>query len=300
MNDEIYEKYRRAGKIASEVRDYGASLIKPGVRLLKVADSVESKILSENAGIAFPVNISLNEVAAHYSPRDVDKLFFKKGDVVKLDVGVHVDGYIADTAVTVEVADNKYEDLIKSSSDALDAAIDMMKPGVNVGLVGRKIEETINSYGFKPVGNLSGHSLECYNLHSGMDIPNVNVKFGAAKPKEGDVIAIEPFATNGKGHVVSDKGGNIYLCNRTMKTRFVREERSKIMFNKIRSEFKTLPFAQRWCKKLFPNNADLILRRLSFLGVLKHYPRLVEQNKGMVSQKEHTVIVKDDGCEVIT
>jgi len=300
MDDEIYEKYLRAGKIASEVRDYGAGLIKAGVSYLEVADLIESRIVDNNAGIAFPVNISRNDIAAHYSPATDDKLVFRKGDVIKLDVGVHIDGYIADTAVTVEVGANEYTDMIKASADALDAAIDMMKPGINLGLVGKKIEETIQSYDYNSVENLSGHSLECYNLHSGISVPNAETKLGIVKPKEGDVLAIEPFATNGKGHVVSGKGSNIYLCTKSLKSRFVRDTRAKIMFNKIKSEYKTLPFAERWLKKKFPNNFDVILRRLSYLGVLKHFPQLVEQNKGIVTQKEHTVILKDGGCQVTT
>jgi len=300
MDDNVYEKYLRAGKIASEVRDYGAGLIKPGVSLLKVAESVETRILEKGAGIAFPVNISLNEIAAHYTPIFDDKTVFKKGDVVKLDVGVHIDGYIADTAVTVEIETNNYNDMIKASSDALEFAIDMMKPGVHLGLVGKKIEETIKSYGYKPVDNLSGHSLECYNLHSGLEVPNVSAAMQNVKTKEGDVLAIEPFATNGRGHIISGKGSNIYLCKNSVGSRFIREERSKIMFKKLKSEFKTLPFAQRWCKKYFPNSADMVLRRLSFLDVLKHYPQLVEQNNSIVTQKEHTVVLKDDGCEVTT
>jgi len=300
MDDDVYEKYQRAGKIAAEIRDYGAGLIKTNASILNVADSVESRIVEKGAGVAFPVNISVNEIAAHYTPRHDDKLVFKKGDVVKLDVGVHVDGFIADTALTVEVETNEYEDMIKASSDALDAAIDMMKAGVNLGDVGKKIEETIKSYGYKPVENLTGHSLECYNLHSGISVPNVSTKLGRVKPRDGDVLAVEPFATNGKGHVISGKGSNIYLCNKSFRSRFVRDERSKIMFKKMKAEFKSLPFSQRGCKKIFPNTADIILRRLSFLGVLKHYPQLVEQHHGIVTQKEHTVILKDDGCEVTT
>ncbi|MCK5636083.1 MAG: M24 family metallopeptidase, partial [Thermoplasmatales archaeon] len=122
MNDKVYENYILAGKIAAETRDYGAGLIKSGVSFLEVANNVESKIVEKGAGLAFPVNISVNEIAAHYSPRHDDKLVFKKGDVVKLDLGALIDGYIADTAITVEVETNKYDDMVKASSDALDAA----------------------------------------------------------------------------------------------------------------------------------------------------------------------------------
>ncbi len=299
MDNSIYEKYVLAGKIAADARDYGKRLIKSGVSFLEVANKVESKIIDSGAGLSFPVNISINEVAAHYSPRHDDKRVFKKGDVVKLDVGSHVDGYIADTAITVEVGTNKYVDMIKASSDALAAAIDFMKAGVDLSELGRIVKETINSYGFNPIDNLTGHSLQKYVLHSGLSIPSVPDFPQRIKPKAGDVIAIEPFATNGMGHVISGEGSNIYLCNKTFRTKLVRDKRYQIIFNKFVREYGTLPFAQRWSQKLF-ENSDIFLRKLSFLGLIKHYPQLIEAKKGIVTQKEHTVIVTEEGCEVTT
>jgi len=299
MDDATYDKYILAGKIASSARNYGAGLVKSGVSFLEVANKIESKITKEGAGIAFPVNLSINETAAHYSPKYDDKLTFKKGDVVKIDVGAHIDGYIADTAVTVEVDTNKYRDMIKASSTALDAAIDMMQSDVEISLVGKKIQETIESYGCKPINNLTGHSLEQYSLHSGISIPNVSDMFNKSKAEEGCVFAIEPFATDGAGHVVSGQDSNIYLCKKSLRSRLARDNRSKIYFNKIQSQFKTLPFAQRWCEKSF-TNFELVLRRLTFLGLLHHFPQLLEAGDGIVTQKEHTVIVKEDGCEVTT
>jgi len=299
MDSNIYEKYRLAGKIAADARDYGKDLIKAGVSFLEVANKVESKIVDSGAGLAFPVNISINEVAAHYSPRHDDKRVFKKGDVVKLDVGTHIDGYIADTAITVEVGTDKYRDMIKASSDALDAAIDFMKAGADLSELGKNVKKTINIYGFKPIDNLTGHSLQKYVLHSGLNIPNVPDTSQRIKPKARDVIAIEPCATDGEGHVISGKGSNIYLCNKTFRTKLVRDKRYRIIFNKFVKEYGTLPFAQRWSQKLFENN-DIFLRKLSFLGLIKHYPQLIEAKKGIVTQKEHTVIVTEDGCEVTT
>ena len=299
MDDDVYEKYKRAGKIAAEARDYGVGLINAGVSFLEVANSVESRILDEDAGLSFPVNISRNEIAAHYSPRHDDKLVFKRGDVIKLDVGSHVDGYIADTAVTVEIETHKYDDMIKASSDALDKAISLMKADVPLSEIGNAIEETIKSYGYKPIDNLTGHSLEKYQLHSGMSVPNVSNMFSNIKPKARDVLAIEPFATNGSGHIISGNGSNIYMCERSFRSRVVRDNRSKILFKKMKNEFKTLPFSERWSERLFPNS-DLILRRISHLGLISQYPQLIEINGGIVTQKEHTVIVTEDGCEVTT
>lgn len=299
MDDAVYEKYILAGKIAAQARKYGAGLIKSGVSFLDVADSVESKIIESGAGIAFPVNIAVNEIAAHYSPRHDDTLVFKKGDVVKLDVGAHVDGFIADTAVTVEVETHNFNDIIKASSDALAAAIGLMKADINLSEIGKVVEKTITSYGFKPIDNLTGHNLQRYSLHSGMSVPNVSNAFSKIKPKVDDVLAIEPFATNGAGHVMSGDGSNIYLCSESIRAKFVRDNKSKMIYAKMKNKFKTLPFAQRWSEKII-SNSDSALRKLAFLGLVKHYPQLIDSKKGIVTQKEHTVIVKEDGCEVTT
>jgi methionyl aminopeptidase len=298
MNKDVYEKYKRAGRIAAEAREYGKGLIKRGADILEVVNLVEEKIKENGAGIAFPVNIAVNEVAAHYSPRDDDNLSFKRGDVVKLDVGAHIDGYIADTAVTIEVETNNYANLIKAAEDALESTIEKLKAGIDLSEIGEVIEERITSYGFKPIDNLSGHSLDLYDLHSGISIPNIGNVPRKGKPKSGDVLAVEPFATNGLGHVISGDGSNIYLCNKSF--RLLRDNKSKILFQRIRKEFKTLPFAQRWCKKVLHGDTDQILSRLSRIGIVKHYPQLIEAKGGIVAQKEHTVIVREDGCEVIT
>jgi methionyl aminopeptidase len=299
MDEEVYDKYIRAGKIASEARNSGAKLIKSGISFLDVANKVEAKILENGAGIAFPTNIAVNEIAAHYSPSHDDKLVFKKGDVVKLDVGAHIDGYIADTATTVEVETNNYSDIIKASEEGLKVAIEMMKPGVNLSKVGGAVSKAIGSYGFKPVDNLTGHGLQKFVLHSGVSVPSVPDPMITHKVKQGDVLAIEPFATNGAGHVTSGPGSNIFRCTNSIKSKFVRDNRAKLMHNKLVKSFKTLPFAERWTTNLFENN-ETILRRLSFLGMVKQYPQLIDAGKGIVTQKEHTVIITNDGCEVTT
>lgn len=299
MDDKVYENYMQAGKIASEAREYGIKLIKSGARLLEVANKIELKIIENGAGISFPVNISINNIAAHYSPRTDDQSSFRKGDVVKLDVGTHFEGYIADTATTIEIETNKYKEMIKASSEALDCAINHIKAGVSPSEIGANIEKTINSFGFKPIDNLTGHGLKRYQLHSGISVPNVGSAFSRYKPKAGDVLAIEPFATDGGGHIISGEGSNIYICEKTQRYRFVRDRRLKMIFDKIKNEFKTLPFAQRWTDKIFPNS-DMILRRLSHIGLIKHFPQLVEINDGTITQKEHTVIVTEEGCEVTT
>lgn len=298
MNEEIFEHYSQAGAIAAAARDYGVSCIKPEVTLLEIASKVEQFILERGAGIAFPVNIAINEVAAHYSPCLDDTKTILKGNLVKLDVGAHVHGYIADTATTINVGTHEYDALISASEESLSMAIKHMKPGVAVSEIGKIIEQCIVSKGFRPIENLTGHSLEQYNLHAGLSIPNVtSVNDGIIK--KDDVLAIEPFSTNGLGVVSAGKGSNIYRLTGSFRTRLVRDQRTRFVVTKLNKRFKTLPFAQRWCNE-FSNNIDPLLKRLTMLGVLQHYPQLIEKNNGMVAQAEHTVIITDNGCEVIT
>jgi len=300
MDETIYQAYKRAGVIAKDARDYGQSLLKPDTTYLQVANAVEARIREHGGRPAFPVNIARNHLAAHYTPTENDPARFQAGDVIKLDVGVHINGYIADTAVTYEIETTTHTNLIQAANDALDAAISLMKPGIAVGEIGKAVETTITGHGFKPIDNLMGHSVNQYELHSGLSIPNIHGYVSRRRPQEGDAIAIEPFATTGAGRVISGDGSNIYICVDSLKTHLIRDHTLKQLYDRIRTSFSTLPFASRWCRPFLAHASDLPLRRLARLGVIHEYPQLREERSGMVAQKEHTVLVNSSGCEVIT
>lgn len=295
MDSEIEEKYRKSGKITAEARDFGASLIKEGALVLDVVTSIEDFILKKGGRIAFPVNIAIDDVAAHFTPTHNDKLIFEQGNLVKLDVGVHVDGYIGDSAITVEVGTQNWQDLIKSSKEALDVAIDMIKPGVNLMLVGRAIEQTITSFGFNPISNLTGHSLEQYKLHAGLSIPNVE-EYTKGTVREGDVLAIEPFSTNGGGRVKGFKKSNIYRFLRDID---IKSTEGKRLLRAIQVNRKGLPFSERWCYR-YTKKSTKVIQKLVQDRAITMYPILKDVNNGMVAQTEHTVIVTDNGTEIIT
>ena len=296
LPDEVVEKYKLAGKIAREARDYGAGLIREGASLLEAVNTIEALIISRGARPAFPVNIAINEVAAHFTPRhDEVELKFARGDVVKLDVGVHVDGYIGDTATTIEIGTTACSDMKKAVDEALRAAIELLRPGVDLSLVGQAIETTINARGYKPIENLTGHSLERNVLHAGISVPNVKEK-GAGTVREGDVLAVEPFATNGMGRVDGKKNSSIY---RFVRHRFARTSGSRSLLRDIEANFPNLPFSERWCVRYEKNTVEA-LEMLARSGAVSFYPTLREVDDGMVTQAEHTVIIGRDGCEVTT
>jgi len=294
--DEVEAKVRKAGRLAGEARDYGLSLIAEGGLLMDVADKVEGHIRNNGGVPGFPVNIAVNTIAAHYTPKKDDDLVFERGDVVKLDVGACVDGYLGDTAATVEVGTKNWTRMIEASRQGLEVAIEMMRPGVDLNVVGASIERTIRAAGFVPIENLTGHSMERYNLHAGLSVPNVGNSAVTGTVKVGDVVAIEPFATNGHGSVGGRKPSNIY---RLVRKREVRSEEAEAFMLAIDESYGGLPFAERWCWQHTPKPGQL-LRRLIRIGCVSSYPILKEVGNGIVTQAEHTVLIKDDGCEILT
>src|SRR3972149_5491015 len=213
MDDEVREKLRVAGRVAREAKELGVSLCRDGTSLLDIAERIEAHMRPRGAPPAFPTCISLDHVAAHYSPLHDDRLALRRGNVVKLDLGAQVDGYIADTAVTVEVGTRNWTDLIKASEVALETAIEVCRPKTPTRLLGAAIERAIESHGFKPISNLTGHTIERYKLHAGKSIPNVggaSSHGGGDVIEAGDTVAIEPFATNGGGEGDGRKTGKIY------------------------------------------------------------------------------------------
>lgn len=287
------KKYMKAGLIARKALEKGKEVCESGVSYLSVVDKIEKTIDKYGARPAFPINISVNDVGAHYTPYPGDGKTFKDGDLVKIDVGVHIDGYIADNALTVEIGTKKHEDLIKAAEESLDFAIKSIRPGIKTKEIGKNIESVIKSRGYKPISNLSGHAIEKYSLHSGTSIPNVPK--GRDKIKKGMVLAIEPFATDGKGKVRNGKSSKIMRLERP---RNISGE-DKEFYNWVKERFHHLPFTSRWCRS-YGDNYEYRLKRLIRFKAAMTYPILMEVKGGLVSQREHTVIVTSKGAKVIT
>jgi len=290
LEAEQYEKCREAGEILAQVRDEAAERVEVGVSHLEVAEWAENEIRELGGEPAFPVNISIDEEAAHATPeRDDDSSFGE--EMVNLDIGVHVDGWLADTAVTVDLSGQ--DELAAASAEALDAALEVAGPGVDVGQIGAAVEDVIEGYGFNPVVNLTGHGLGHWEQHTAPNIPNREVAQGATL-SPGDVVAIEPFATDGRGKVQEGSSEEIFALEREGN---IRDRTARQVLDQVTEEFKTLPFAARW---LDSPRAKMALRRLKQQDMVHGYPVLKEQEGRFVSQKEHTVIVTDDGVEVTT
>jgi len=291
LSEETVEKHREAGEILTTVMAESRDLVEPGASHLEVAEYAEERIVELGGKPAFPVNISIDEEASHATPEADDETVFGEEDMVCLDIGIHVDGYIADAATTIDFSGT--DELVEAAEQALEAAVEEVAAGVEVGVIGQAIEDVIDGYGYTPILNLSGHGVENFDAHTGPTIPNRGVE-RSSELEAGQVVAIEPFATDGSGKVGEGTHEQIFELQ---EERSVRDRAARQALEQITSEFDGLPFAARWLDTPRPTMA---LRRLKADGAIKGYPVLKEEQGTLVSQAEHSLIVTEDGCELLT
>ena len=296
---DIFDNYVKAGKIASQVREYARSQDHTGRSLSEICNDIEQEIFKKGGEPAFPVNVSLNDIAAHYTAVPNDPIIVKNTDVLKIDVGVHIDGYIADTAVTVSY-DTNYQKMIDIAERALDEAIGISRSNTRVSEIGRIIEKTITKYGCKPIQNLSGHSLERYTIHAGKSIPNIWTIGHSFNLSVNNVYAIEPFVTtnDGQGVVYEGKIKNIFGIGSRKRTK---EQKTDDFLEYLWNKFKTLPFALRWIVNEYEEKEALYLLEILVKKKNVHaYPILVEGANRIVVQAEHTIIPQESNTLTIT
>ena len=296
MDPHALDCWRRAGRIASECREWAKQNVKPGVRVRDVLEHVEGIIRERGAEPGFPAQSSRNHVAAHYCSPPGDELRYEEGDCVKVDFGVHVDGYVADTAASIDLSsDKRWAPLVKASSDALAAAIATIKVDVGVGELGAAIERTILAAGFNPVRNLTGHGLARWKVHTPPQIPNQG-ESTRERLKAGMVFAIEPFACTGRGYITEKGKAEVFMMVRP-------PLRAKGLDKAVLKDIETwrgLPIARRYFAAHDPALVEDTLTKLARQGSLMRYPPLVEAEGVMVAQTEHSIYLSEDGVEILT
>ena len=281
------DKLKQAGEISKKAKEFARNLIKKDMSLLEIADKIEAKIIELGGKPAFPVNLSINEIAAHYTPSFNDET--KAHGLLKVDLGVQINGFCADTAFSIDLENSEEnKKLIQTAEVARDKAISALSLNSTLRSIGKIIEDEIKSQGFQPIVNLSGHSIDEYNLHAGLTIPNYDNHQEIKIPV--GTYAIEPFATTGSGKVIDGKPSGIYHLqnNNPVRDSFARE-----VLEFIADEYQTLPFCSRWLVKKFGTRALIALKRLEEANILHHYSQLIEVSRKPVAQAEHTIILTD-------
>jgi len=294
----IPEQYKISGKITSEVKSLVPKEVRPGVSFLEVCDFVRREVESRGGRLAFPTGIGVNQVTAHYAPLDGDASVFKEDDLVKVDFGVHVDGYVTDTSVTVTY-NPEYNLLLEATQRALDVAIESARRETRTGEIGRVIHREAARFGFKTIENLTGHTVGRYVVHAGKSIPNLYMA-GTQDLKRGDVFAIEPFLTFGSaaGYVIDAPSKTIFSIVGRKKTGTPELDS---FTDRVWADRRTLPFTPRWYSSQYGSQRlDGIISKLLEKKILRAYPTLVEASGNPVAQFEHTLALDEGGLVLLT
>jgi len=297
-DEETLEKFRLSGKILRETREEIKNFVREDMPIIDICEKAEKTIMDKGGKPAFPCNVSINEIAAHYTSPPNDNRKIPRKSIVKVDIGVHLDGYLTDTAVTI-CFNPEYKSLVDTAEQALKTAINSIHPEMSTSKLGAIIEKTIKSHGFKPISNLTGHQVGRYLVHAGTSLPNV-AQLSFSKIKLGEVYAIEPFVTlpDAVGRVEDGEEATIF---RFLKSKSLKNPYAKQLLKHIEENFRTLPFAERWLQGIVPKEHHReAFRELLSSKALMGYPIFVEVSRKPVAQAEHTVLIVEDGCVILT
>jgi methionyl aminopeptidase len=297
-DEDALEKFRLSGRILRETREEIKNFVREDMPIIDICEKAEQLIREKGGKPAFPCNISINEIAAHYTSPPKDDRRIPKKSIVKVDIGVHVDGYLTDTAVTI-CFNPEYKSLVDTAEQALKTAINSIHPEMSTSKLGAIIEKTIKSHGFKPISNLTGHQVGRYLVHAGTSLPNV-AQLSFSRIELGEVYAIEPFVTlpDAVGRVEDGEEATIF---RFLKSKSLKNPYAKQLLKHIEENFRTLPFAERWLQGIVPKgHYREAFRELLSSKALMGYPIFVEVSRKPVAQAEHTVLIVEDGCVILT
>lgn len=297
LTDAEIKNYRKAGKIAKKTKEFCLKNIKTGQKLSEIAEKIEAKIQELSGEPAFPVNLSIDDVAAHYTPTLEDET--AANGLLKIDIGVHIEGRIVDTALTIDLTPSgEHKKMIEATENALKNAIDIVKAHkekTKLREIGKEIHKTITESKFSPIRNLSGHSISKWQIHAGITIPNYDN--GNENEIGRGIFAIEPFATTGEGVVYEGQDSKEYEL---IKERKPRDEFARKVLDWIKENKKTLPFSERELERKFGSRAKLAIKMLLQAEIIKSYPKLIEKSRKPVAQAEHTIMIYGGKVEILT
>lgn len=308
-----YDNIRRAAEVHRLVRKHARKFIKPGMSMTEIADNIENgtrALVEENgldSGIGFPTGLSLNNCAAHYTPNAGDTIVLQKEDVLKVDFGVHVRGRILDSAFTLTF-EPTYDKLLEAVKAATDTGIREAGIDVRLGEVGAAIQETMESYEVevgskvypvKAIENLSGHSINLYQIHGGKSVLLVK-NDDQTKMEEGEYFAIETFGSTGRGRVVESGDCSHYAKVFDAPHVPLRLQSAKSLLKSITKNFGTLPFCRRYLDRAGESKYLLALNHLVAQGIVQDYPPLCDARGSMTAQFEHTILLRPTVKEVVS
>lgn len=285
------------GKVSQEILSRARQMIKPGAKLIDVTNDIEKLIEEKGCKSAFPTNISIGERAAHFTPLFNDTAVFTEKDVVKVDLGLRKTDSLTDAAFTVDLS-KSFGKLVETTEKALETGISKVRAGVRVNEIGKEVEKIAKANGFEPIKNLGGHGIEKGELHAGVFIPNFD-NGDVTELREGQVVAVEVFLTDGFGHV--DESSFVQIFRKSLGI-VPRTNQYREISDYVEHNYSTYPFALRWLINKFGSEFRVraMLNELARQEGIESFPGLVERKKGIVAQAEKSLIVEKDSCTIVT
>lgn len=311
-----WQDFRKGAEIHRRVRHKAQSSIRPGMTMIEIANLIEDSVRNYSgndhtlkAGIGFPTGLSLNHVAAHYTPNTGDKLILKKDDIMKVDIGVHVNGRICDSAFTMTFnEDGKYDTIMQAVKEATYTGIKELGIDVRLNDIGAAIQEVMESYEMEENGktypikcikNLNGHNIDDFVIHSGKSVPII-ANGDMTKMEEGETFAIETFGSTGNGYVLPEGECSHYATNKGVEHLKPPSERSKQLLETIKQNFGTLPWCRRYLERTGEEKYLFALNQLVRHGIVEEYPPIVDKRGSYTAQFEHTILLHPHKKEVVT
>ena len=322
------KNFKKAAKVHRKVRTEFRKLIDSGkvkgMKYFDIANHIEELIEKESkfqsndpfkSGIGFPIGLSINECAAHWTPNPGEKRVLEETDLVKVDFGVHYDGCIIDSAFSFSLSD-KYDELIKIGKAATELAIKNSGVDAVLGEIGEATQEFIESHEIEINGkmrqvrstrDLTGHMIFPYMIHANKSVPNFKVNY-PVRMEENEFYAIETFPTTGTGKTTMDLECSHYMINTDKIVNEVKENktpprldtRENFLFKKIRDTRQTLPFCKKWLKNYDIKGYQIPLNTLVKKGVVNSYPPIMSQKDTHVVQFEHTIFIGASSVHVLS
>jgi methionyl aminopeptidase len=290
MDSKIIKILQKSGTINNKTHKFAKKFIKPDLSIYEIGTKIDDYIIEQGGFPAWPVNLSVNNQAAHNSYGKDNDYKLDENDVLKVDIGVSIDGYITDASQTI-IFNKNHEKLRECTFKALESSKKYLEENyktAKISKIGEIIEDKIKSYGYKPISNLTGHYIDRYKTHDFPSIPNVLSDLDYKFSEFDKAFAIEPFASDGNGFV--SEGEKIYIFE-FVEDRAIRNQGARQILEEIK-KFNGMPFSESWVgKDLSEFNRKIALRELLRSEIISGYPVLLDKKGCFVSQWEDTFII---------
>ncbi|XP_042039559.1 ERBB-3 BINDING PROTEIN 1-like [Salvia splendens] len=314
---EVVTKYKSAAEIVNKALQLVLSECKPKAKIVDLCEKGDTFIREQTAniyknvkrkiekGIGFPTCISVNNTVCHFSPLASNESVLEGGDILKIDMGCHIDGFIAVVAHTHVLQEGpvtgRAADVIAAANTAAEVALRLMRPGKKNKDVSDAIQKVAAAYDCKIVEGVLSHQMKQYVIDANkvvLNVPGLDTRVDDAEFEENEVYAIDIVTSTGEGkpRLLDERETTIYK-RAVDKNYHLKMKASRFIFGEISQKFPIMPFSAR---ALDEKRARLGLVECTNHDLLQPYPVLHEKPGDLVAHIKFTVLLMPNGSDRVT